>query len=94
MYEPVVRPMHSPPHPGEVLKEYLGDLTLADAAGRLLVDRSTLHRILIGEEKISTDIAQRLGATFDTSSELWTGMQSQYDLYYADKVSRLGIIHA
>lgn len=86
MSEPVLRNMHNPPHPGEVLKEYLGDLTLTDAAARLLIGRSTLHRIVTGAAKISPDMACRLGIAFGTSPELWVGMQLQYDLYQVGKI--------
>lgn len=31
--------MHNPPHPGEVLREYLGDITVTEAAMKLDVNR-------------------------------------------------------
>ena len=31
--------MHNPPHPGKVLRDYLGDMDIADAAKRLRVRR-------------------------------------------------------
>lgn len=88
MFEPVLSRMHSPPHPGEVLREYLGDLTLKEAAAGLLISRSTLQRIVTGAAKVSPDMAYRLGAAFGTSPELWAGMQLRYDLYQAGKVPR------
>ena len=33
-------PMHNPPHPGKVLRDYLGDMDIADAAKRLRVTRT------------------------------------------------------
>jgi len=80
--------MHNPPHPGEVLREYLGDLTITDLAARLGVGRVTLQRIVNGAAGISPDMAYRLGAAFGTSPEMWAGMQLQYDLYQAGKVKR------
>ena len=88
MLEPVLSRMHSPPHPGEVLKEYLGDLTLTEAAAGLLISRSTLQRIVTGAAKISPDMAYRLSVAFGTSPELWAGMQLRYDLYQAGKGPR------
>lgn len=80
--------MHNPPHPGEVLREYLGDITVTDAAGKLGVNRVTLSRLVTGAAAVSPDMAYRLGAAFGTSPELWAGMQMQYDLYQAGKAKR------
>lgn len=80
--------MHNPPHPGEVLREYLGDMTVTEAAGLLGVNRVTLSRVVTGASGISPDMAFRLGDAFGTSAELWAGMQMQYDLYQASKLKR------
>ena len=80
--------MHNPPHPGEVLREYLGEITITDAATRLGVGRVTLQRVVSGVSGISPDMAYRLAAAFGTSAELWAGMQLQYDLFQAGKVKR------
>ena len=75
--------MHNPPHPGEVLKEYLGDRTVTETAVRLGVTRGTRSRIVSGTSGVSVDMAYRLGDAFGTSPELWAGMQLQYDLHQA-----------
>ena len=80
--------MHNPPHPGEVLREYLGDMTVTEAAARLGVGRVTLQRVVTGAAGVSPDMAYRLAAAFGTSPELWAGMQLQYDLHQAGKVKR------
>jgi len=80
--------MHNPPHPGEVLREYLGDITVTEAAMKLGVNRVTLSRVMTGSSGISADMAYRLSAAFGTSPELWAGMQLQYDLYQAGKLTR------
>jgi addiction module HigA family antidote len=80
--------MHNPPHPGEVLREYLGAITVTDAALKLGVNRVTLSRVVTGSAGISADMAYRLGAAFGTSPELWAGMQLQYDLFQAGKLTR------
>lgn len=80
--------MHNPPHPGEVLREYLGEVTVTDAAVKLHVTRATLSRILNGSAGISADMALRLGEALGTSPELWAGMQLQYDLYQAERKKR------
>ena len=80
--------MHNPPHPGEVLREYLGSTTVTEAAVRLGVGRVTLQRVVSGASGISPDMAYRRGAAFGTSPELWAGMQLQYDLHQAGKIKR------
>jgi addiction module HigA family antidote len=80
--------MHNPPHPSEVLREYLADITVTEAAVKLGVNRVTLSRIVTGATGISADMAYRLGEVFGTSPELWAGMQLQYDLYQAGKLTR------
>ena len=80
--------MHNPPHPGEVLREYLGNITVTEAAATMGVNRVTLSRIVTGSAGISADMAYRLAEAFGTSPELWAGMQLQFDLYQAGKLSR------
>jgi len=80
--------MHNPPHPGELIREYLGDVTITEAAQRLGVGRVTLQRIVNGVAGISPDMAYRLAAAFDTSPDLWAGLQMQFDLYQAGQIKR------
>ena len=80
--------MHNPPHPGEVLKEYLANISVTKAAMQMGVGRATLQRVVSGAGGISADMAYRLAAAFGTSPELWAGMQLQYDLYQAGKLKR------
>ena len=75
--------MHNPPHPGLVLREYLGDMAVSAAAAHLRVTRVTLSRVLNGKAGISANMALRLGAALGTSPDLWINMQSQYDLWRA-----------
>ena len=49
--------LFNPSHPGEVLKDYLGDMTVKEAARRLGVTRPNLSRILNGRAGISAVIA-------------------------------------
>jgi antitoxin HigA-1 len=80
--------MFNPPHPGEVLREYLGKMSVTDAARHLRVTRASLSRILNGSVGISAEMALRLSEALDTSPELWTGMQAQYDLWQASRKKR------
>ena len=52
--------MHNPPHPGEVLREWLDGITVTEAAARLGVTRVALSRVLNGSSGISPDMDLRL----------------------------------
>lgn len=80
--------MHNPPHPGAVLREYLGELPVTTAARHLRISRVALSRILNGSAGISADMALRLSEALGTSAELWAGMQTQYDLWRASRKRR------
>src|SRR5450631_3781234 len=80
--------MHNPPHPGKVLREYLGTMSVTDTARHLGVTRVALSRILNGSAGISAGMAMKLADALGTSPELWTGMQTQYDLWRASQLRR------
>jgi addiction module HigA family antidote len=81
-------PMFNPPHPGSVLREYLGGMLVTDAAKHLGITRVALSRILNGKAGISAEMALRLADALGTTAELWTGMQAQYDLWQASRKRR------
>ena len=80
--------MHNPPHPGRVLREYLGTRSVTDTARHLGVTRVALSRILNGSAGISADMALKLADALGTSPELWIGMQTQHDLWRASQRRR------
>ncbi|GAC1416133.1 MAG: HigA family addiction module antitoxin [Burkholderiaceae bacterium] len=80
--------MHNPPHPGEVLREWLGDMAITEAARKLGVTRVTLSRVLNGAAGISADMALRLEAALGTSPEMWMGLQSAFELWKASQNTR------
>lgn len=80
--------MFNPPHPGTVLRDYLGNVPVTAAAKHLGITRVALSRILNGSAGISAEMALRLSDALGTSPELWTGMQAQYDLWQASKKRR------
>lgn len=80
--------MFNPPHPGSVVREYLGDLPVSTAAEHLGVTRVTLSRLLNGKAGISADMALRLSEVLGTTPELWMGMQAQHDLWTASRARR------
>jgi addiction module HigA family antidote len=84
--------MHNPPHPGEVIREYLGEITVTAAASHLGVSRITLSRVLNGKAAVSPEMAVRLASAFGTSSpEVWLRMQAKYDLWQISKHSRIRV---
>ena len=84
--------MYNPPHPGEVIREYLGEMTVSAAAKHLGVGRVTFSRVLNGKAAVSPEMAVRLTAAFGTSSpEVWLRMQAQYDLRHIQKRNRIRV---
>lgn len=75
--------MHNPPHPGEVLREWLAGITVTDAAGRLDIARVSLSRLLNGASGISADMDVRLSKALGTTPGYWLGLQADYDLWQA-----------
>lgn len=77
--------IHNPAHPGEVLRDYLGNMTVAEAAARLAVTRAHLSRILNGHAGVAASMSLRLAAALGTSPDFWAKMQLNYDLWQARK---------
>lgn len=77
--------MHNPPHPGEVLREWLGDMEVTEAAMQLGVTRVTLSRVLNDAFGISADMALRLEAALGTSPEMWMSLPSAFELWKASQ---------
>ena len=80
--------MHNPAHPGEILREHIGDLPVSKLASHLGVSRVTLSRLLNGNSGVSAEMALRLSEALGTSPELWLNLQSQYDLWKASRTRR------
>ena len=77
--------IHDPAHPGEVLRDYLGNLTVGEAAKRLGVTRAHLSRILNGHASVTASMSLRLAAALGTRPDFWAKMQLNYDLWQASK---------
>ena len=80
--------MYNPPHPGEILREdYLEPLGLSvtETAKGLEISRKGLSAILNGRTGISPAMAVKLSKAFGTTPELWLNLQSQYDLWHAQR---------
>jgi addiction module HigA family antidote len=76
----------APIHPGEILADvFMSPLGLS--ANRLALDlhipANRVTEIVRGRRAITADTALRLARYFDTSAELWLGLQQDYDLQKA-----------
>ena len=87
--------MHSPPHPGETLRDdvlpALG-LTVTEAARQLGVARAALSRVLNGKAAVSPEMALRLqrwlGVDRGGRAGMWLAMQSAHDLWLAERAAK------
>lgn len=80
--------MNNPAHPGEILREHMGTMSVSRLAAHLGISRVTLSRLLNGNSGISADMALRLSEALGTSPELWLNLQAQFDLWQASRVRR------
>jgi antitoxin HigA-1 len=81
----------NPAHPGEVLRDYLGELSVGEAAVRLGVTRVHLSRILNRHAGISAEMSLRLSAALGTSPDFWLRMQTNYDLWQARQGAKIKV---
>jgi addiction module HigA family antidote len=74
--------MHSPPHPGEILRDlYLAPMrvTIVEAAKALGVTSKHVSGIVNGHVRITADMAIRLAAALGTDAQhdLWVASQKK-----------------
>ena len=82
--------IRKPTHPGGILKRHYLEplsLTISKVAEDLRVSRKTLSKIINEKGSITPDMALRLSKAFNTTPELWLNMQTNYDLWMAEKKS-------
>jgi addiction module HigA family antidote len=75
-------PMHSPAHPGRLIRSDLEALgvSIADGAKALGVTRSQLYRVISGDSAVSPEMAVRLEQAIGGTADHWLRMQVAYDL--------------
>ena len=83
--------MYNPAHPGRILRQYLGEMKVGEAADRLRIARTTLSRVLNGKAGISADVALRVAEATGTEATLWMDLQTQYDLWQASRRKKVRI---
>lgn len=69
-------------HPGSVLRAELQarEMSATQLALAIRVPANLVKAILRGERAVSADTALRLGRYFGTGPEIWTNLQSRYDV--------------
>src|SRR5205814_6469606 len=75
-----------PTHPGELLRDEImpaANLTQDKLATLLGVSRRTVNEIIREKRSLSADLAHRLARLFNTTPELWLGLQQDVDLWKA-----------
>lgn len=73
-------------HPGEILREeFMKPLNISQNALAIAirVPATRIGEIVNEKRGITADTALRLGAFFNTTSEFWMNLQSNYDLQTA-----------
>lgn len=86
-------PMHDAAHPGEVLREWMGDdINVSQLASHLRVSRVTLSKLLNGVSGVTAAMALRLAEAFPaTDARLWMNLQTNYELAKAVREERTPI---
>ena len=76
----------APIHPGEILREEFmksRGLSQNALARALNVPPRRINEIVLEKRGVTADTALRLARYFGTTAELWTGLQTDYDLRLA-----------
>src|ERR1700753_2231530 len=86
-----------PSHPGTVLRELFmneRDLNITELAKGLGMTRANVSAVVNGRAGISAEMAVKLSAAFGNSAIFWTNLQTNYELWHAEKkVKRSKIRH-
>lgn len=80
--------MFNPPHPGEILKElYIEPLgiSITEFALKIGVRRATASDLINGKSALTTKMAIKLAKAFNTSPDMWLGLQMQFDLWIEEQ---------
>ena len=74
--------MFNPPHPGEMVTELMGNMTVTQLANNLNVTRPALSKIVNCKASVSPAMAEKLAIAFPcTTPKMWLIWQNDYDLW-------------
>ncbi len=80
-------PERAPTHPGAMLREIIlptvsqNKTEIAQALG---VSRETLHKLLTEQQRVTPELAAKLGKVFGNGPGLWLRMQAAVDTHRAE----------
>ena len=79
-----------PSHPGAVLAEILPEsgLNQTELAQLMGVSRRLVNEIVNERRSVTPDVAHRLAAVFNTTPDLWLGLQADVDIWDAANDNR------
>ncbi|HEX9605192.1 MAG TPA: HigA family addiction module antitoxin [Myxococcales bacterium] len=82
-------PKNRPPsHPGEILlEEFLKprEMTQSELSERLEIPLQRVNSIVNGKRGVTPETAILLARFFETTAEFWMNLQTQYDLWFAER---------
>ena len=84
----ILEELLEPIHPGEILLEDFikpFKLSINQLAREVDVPAGRISEIVNGRRAITADTALRLGRFFGVSPEIWTGLQTDYELRLAKR---------
>jgi addiction module HigA family antidote len=75
-----------PMHPGEFLREILGELGISQAqfARAIGVSPMRVSHVVNGARPVTAELALLFGRAFDQSPQYWLNLQATYDLKIAE----------
>ncbi len=82
-------PKNRPPsHPGEILlEEFLKprEMTQSELSEKLQIPLQRVNSIVNGKRGVTPETAILLARFFETTAEFWMNLQTQYDLWFAER---------
>ncbi len=82
-------PKNRPPsHPGEILlEEFLKprEMTQSELSEKLEIPLQRVNSIVNGKRGVTPETAILLARFFETTAEFWMNLQTQYDLWFAER---------
>ena len=86
-----------PVHPGEFIKEILGEigLTQADFARSIGVSAMRISHVVNGRRPVTAELALLIGKAFGQTPQYWLNLQADYDIKIAEKAigKKLSEVH-
>ena len=94
IYRPDELQPSEPIHPGEMLKDELEARGLSQRkfAGLISMPYTAFNEIINGKRPISTDTALKIEAATGISSNIWIGLQTDYNMQTARRNNKLAAV--